>query len=103
MEAVLTSIPAAQHGEALRTIWGLDPIQLHDYYWAARGVQVVRLDDRSALVEGPELYLLTDHDTLVLFRMRSLVDPLSWIKPVVMIARVHDTRLHGYQERAVTD
>ena len=25
----------------LRTIWGLDPLQLHNRYWAAHGVQVV--------------------------------------------------------------
>jgi lipopolysaccharide/colanic/teichoic acid biosynthesis glycosyltransferase len=81
----------------------LDLIQLHDYYWAARGVQVVRLDDRSTLVEGPELFLLTDHDTLVLFRMHSLVELLSWIKPLVLFGRVHDTRAHGYQEHAMTD
>jgi lipopolysaccharide/colanic/teichoic acid biosynthesis glycosyltransferase len=88
---------------ATQTIWGLDPIQLHDYYWAARGVQVVRHDDRSALVDGPELFLLTDHDTLVLFRMRSLVELLSWIAPLVLLARVHDSQTLGYQERAVTD
>jgi lipopolysaccharide/colanic/teichoic acid biosynthesis glycosyltransferase len=85
------------------TLWGLDHIQLHDYYWAARGVQVVRLGDRSALVEGPELYLLTDHDTLVLARTRAVVDILSWIKPVVLIVRVHDTRQTGYREHAVVD
>src|SRR5690242_14977220 len=85
------------------TIWGLDQVQLHDYYWAARGVQVVRVGDRSALVEGPELYLLTDHDTFVLARVRSLVDLLSWVKPVVLIVRMHEKRSIGYREHAITD
>jgi lipopolysaccharide/colanic/teichoic acid biosynthesis glycosyltransferase len=103
MEATPHSIEPSRHAIATQTIWGLDLIQLHDYYWAARGVQVVRLDDRSALVEGPELFLLTDHDTLVLFRMQPLVELLSWIAPLVLFVRVHDTRTHGYQERAVSD
>ena len=67
------------------TLWGLDPIQLHDYYWAARGVQVVRLGEPSSVVGGAELFLLTDANTLVLFRVRSLLDTLSWIKPFVLI------------------
>jgi lipopolysaccharide/colanic/teichoic acid biosynthesis glycosyltransferase len=84
-----------------RTIWGLDLIQLHDYYWAARGVQVVRVGDRSALVEGPELYLLTGHDTLVLARTFPLLDTLSWIDPVVLLVRVHEERSTGYREYAI--
>src|SRR4051794_23501400 len=93
--------PAADFDVAASTIWGLDRVQLHDYYWAARGVQVVRVGDRSALVEGPELYLLTDRDTFVLARVRSLVELLSWVKPVVLLVRVHDTRAIGYRERAI--
>lgn len=33
-----------------RTLCGLTPIQIHDRYWAARGVQVVRQGDRSEIV-----------------------------------------------------
>jgi lipopolysaccharide/colanic/teichoic acid biosynthesis glycosyltransferase len=94
---------SAEKAAVSPTIWGLDQVQLHDYYWAARGVQVVRVGDRSALVEGPELYLLTDHDTFVLARVRSLVDLLSWVKPVVLIVRMHEKRSIGYREHAITD
>ena len=86
-----------------RTVWGLDLIQLHDYYWAARVVEVVRLDDRSTLVAGSELFLLTDHDTLVLFRMRSLVELLSWIAPLVLFGRIHEMRTLSYEEHAISD
>ena len=103
MNLMETTPPPTSPAPAAPTIWGLDLIQLHDYYWAARGVQVVRLDDRSTLVAGPELYLLTDHDTLVLFRMHSLVEPLSWIAPWVLFGRVHDARAQGYQEHAILD
>jgi lipopolysaccharide/colanic/teichoic acid biosynthesis glycosyltransferase len=103
MDALLASKPQSRHAVAMPTIWGLDLIQLHDYYWAARGVQVVRLDDPSTLVVGSELFLLTDHDTLLLFRMRSLVELLSWIEPLVLFGRVHESHMHGYQEHAVSD
>jgi lipopolysaccharide/colanic/teichoic acid biosynthesis glycosyltransferase len=82
------------------TIWGLDPIQLHDYYWAARGVQVVRLGEPSSVVEGAELFLLTDANTLVLFRIRPLIEMLSWVAPLVLFVRVHETRERPYQEFA---
>jgi lipopolysaccharide/colanic/teichoic acid biosynthesis glycosyltransferase len=108
-------IPAADDPAAVRrpardtvsnvdcpTIWGLDPIQLHDYYWAARGVQVVRLGAPSSVVEGAELFLLTDSDTLALFRVRSLIDTLSWVAPLVLFVRVHETRQRPYQEFADT-
>ena len=86
----------------LPTIWGLDAIQLHDYYWAARGVQVVRLGERSTVVEGAELFLLTDDQTLLLMRVRPLLDVLSWIAPTVLLVRVHDTCEQRYREYAIT-
>jgi lipopolysaccharide/colanic/teichoic acid biosynthesis glycosyltransferase len=86
----------------LPTVWGLDAIQLHDYYWAARGVQVVRLGERSTVVEGAELFLLTDDRTLLLMRVRPLLDILSWIAPTVLLVRVHDTRALRYREHAMT-
>jgi lipopolysaccharide/colanic/teichoic acid biosynthesis glycosyltransferase len=96
--------PSAQRAGATEapTIWGLDPVQLHDHYWAARGVQVVRLGAPSSVVEGAELYLLTDRNTLALFRVRPLLDTLSWAAPLVLIARVHEDCRRPYREHAVT-
>jgi lipopolysaccharide/colanic/teichoic acid biosynthesis glycosyltransferase len=88
---------------AFPTIWGLDPIQLHDYYWAARGVQVVRLGEPSSVVDGAEMFLLTDSHTLALFRVRGLIDTLSWVAPLVLFVRVHETRQRPYQEFADTE
>jgi lipopolysaccharide/colanic/teichoic acid biosynthesis glycosyltransferase len=85
------------------TIWGLEPVQLHDRYWAARGVQVVRQGDRSEIVDKAELFLLTDAQTLVMFRLRDLVDTLSWLKPRALCVRLRDQRKQGYRERVVTD
>lgn len=86
-----------------RTLCGLTPIQIHDRYWAARGVQVVRQGDRSEIVADAELFLLTDPRIMVVFRMRPLVDMLSWLKPDAVWLRLIDRRDHGYIEFAQTD
>ena len=47
-----------------RTIWGLDPVQLHTRYWASNGVQVVRQGEPSEIVRHAELFLLTESPNL---------------------------------------
>lgn len=84
------------------TVWGLNPIQLHDRYWAARGVQVVRQGEPSEIVDNAELFLLTDSRTLAIFKLMRIVDVFSWLKPDVLYVRLRDGREHGYQERAIT-
>ena len=85
------------------TIWGLDPLQLHDRFWAARGVQVVRQGETGPIREGAELYLLTDPGTLLLFSTRHFVDLLSWAKPDLLSLRIRNERNRGFQERAAND
>ncbi len=85
------------------TIWGLAPTELHDRFWAARGVQVVRLGESSEIVEDAELFLLIAPRLLTMFRIRPLVDLLSWIKPDILWVRIHHSVERGYRETAVTD
>jgi len=85
------------------TVWGLDALMLHDRFWAARGVQVVRQGQSSELVKHAELYLLVDRDSLSIFRLGRVIDTLSWLKPQVLFARIHDTHDPGYHERVITD
>ena len=85
-----------------RTIWGLDPVQLHNRYWAAHGVQVVRQGEPSEIVSHAELFLLTENDALTLFKLGPLMEALNWIKPQVMFVRLHDDRERGYRENVVT-
>jgi len=85
------------------TIWGLSPIQLHDRYWASRGVQVVRQGEPSDIVDGAELFLLTDSSSLVLFDLRPLLDVLCWTKPDLLYVRLVDNRDRGYTEHALAD
>src|SRR6266513_296802 len=67
-----------------RTIWGLDPLQLHTRYWAAHGVQVVRQGEPSEIVRHAELFLLTDPGSLTLFKLAPLMEALNWVKPQVL-------------------
>src|SRR6476646_10100881 len=71
---------AAAVPPSARTIWGLDPVQLHTRYWASLGVQVVRPGEPSEIVRHAELYLLTDPASLSLFKLGPLMDVLNWVK-----------------------
>ena len=84
-------------------LWGLSTTQLHDRFWASRGVQVVRQGERSEIVEGAELFLLMDPRSLAIFKLARLVDLLCWLKPDVLFVRLHDERERGYRERVLTD
>ncbi|MAE59834.1 MAG: hypothetical protein CMJ49_00600 [Planctomycetaceae bacterium] len=85
------------------TVWGLDLTQLHDRFWAARGVQVVRQGEPSEIVDDAELFLLTDPRLLCIFKMGRVIEVLSWEDPDVLWVRLHDRREHGYREDVVTD
>ena len=86
-----------------RTLWGLGPRELHDRFWAARGVQVVRRGVTADLDGDAELYLLTDRDCLTIFRLQQMVETFSWLRPHMLFVRLHNTRDHGYRERVITD
>src|SRR4051812_22869502 len=90
------------NGTPHRTIWGLDPLQLHTRYWAAHGVQVVRQGEPSQIVRHAELFLLTDPRSLCIFGLAPVMDVLNWIEPTVLFIRLHDTRERGYREKVVT-
>jgi lipopolysaccharide/colanic/teichoic acid biosynthesis glycosyltransferase len=85
------------------SVWGLDPIQLHARFWASRGVQVVRLGERSEIVPHAELFLLTDPRTLALFRLAGILDMLSWVAPDLVSIRLRDPRSGEYREQVVTE
>jgi lipopolysaccharide/colanic/teichoic acid biosynthesis glycosyltransferase len=86
-----------------RTIWGLDPQQLHTRYWAAHGVQVVRQGEPSEIVKHAELFLLADSGSLALFSLSPLMNALNWIKPQVLFVRLQDAHERPYRENVVTD
>lgn len=85
------------------TIWGLSPSELHDRFWASRGVQVVRPGEPSAIVPHAELYLLVDAAVLTIFRPAPLLDTFSWLSPDLMMVRITDPRAGEYTERVRSD
>ncbi len=84
------------------TLWGLSAPELHDRYWAAQGVQVVRPGGEEDLTSSG-LYLLIDPPTLMLFDLprilaRALTSPLgTWL------LRLEDSRCGQYREVVRTD
>lgn len=85
------------------TIWGLTPYELHDRFWASRGVQVVRPGQPSEIVEGAELFLMMPPHLLMIYRLRRIIEELSWIQPDLLWVRVRNKREERYREIAVTD
>jgi len=85
------------------TIWGLGPVELHDHFWAARGVHVVRQGEVRGLSPDAELFMLTDPRTFVMFRMRALVETLSWVRPAVTFVRVRGASRRDYREQVLSD
>jgi len=101
----LTAPTAPEEGRPPHpTIWGLTPHQLHDRFWASRGVCVVRpLDAQPPVRARTSLYLLIDSEALVLFD-----PPGGTSRPAEFgLAYVHtlsrDGAPHGSRERVVTD
>src|ERR671916_507467 len=101
--AASPAAPAPASASTPRTIWGLDPVQLHTRFWASHGVQVVRQGEPSEIVRHAELYLLIENDALSLFPLGPLMDALNWVKPQVLFVRLHDSRERAYREHVVLD
>lgn len=85
------------------TVWGLGPVQLHDRFWASRGVQVVRPGDAAPLVDDADLFLLSDARSLSVFRITQVIDTLHWLKPQMLFVRLHGAFEQGYSERVIVD
>src|SRR5437667_6349735 len=101
---MVSAAPATSSApQVSRTIWGLDPFQLHTRFWAAHGVQVVRQGEPSPIISHAELFLLTDPRSLVLFKLAPVMDVLNWVDPQVLFVRLRDTRERAYREEIVTD
>ena len=84
------------------TLWGLDPIQLHDRFWRAQGVQVVRRGEPSPLGDA-ELFLLIDAPTLTVFQLGKVLSRSAWHAPGAWLIRLCDDRPRSYREVVVTD
>jgi lipopolysaccharide/colanic/teichoic acid biosynthesis glycosyltransferase len=98
MIATLTEQTVDSSSPAFATIWGLDPLSLHDRYWASRGVQVVSVGQNTPVDHKAELYLLIDPARLVLFDLQNWIHLMNWTKPDLLLLRVHAKRNLDYRE-----
>jgi len=80
------------------TIFGCAPHEVHDRFWAAFGVLVVRRGEERPVPAGAELFLLCEPRTLLLFRVSQVLDVMQWLKPDVLVLRLRDARPRPYHE-----
>jgi lipopolysaccharide/colanic/teichoic acid biosynthesis glycosyltransferase len=86
-----------------RTIWGLDISRLHEQFWAAHGVQIVRTDEPPSINLSARAYLLLDSALMVLFHPGEIFDRSNRLTADLIYLRLHDAREQSFRERAVTD
>jgi lipopolysaccharide/colanic/teichoic acid biosynthesis glycosyltransferase len=82
-----------------RTIWGLDALGVHDQFWAAHGLQVIRPGEQTPISPNAIGYLLLNRQKMVIFSPVELRS--QWTRPDVLYLRLFEpSRL---RERVVTD
>ncbi|MEO1008380.1 MAG: sugar transferase [Planctomycetota bacterium] len=86
-----------------RTLFGLTPTEVHDRYWASRGVQVVRRAMPTPLAKHAQLFLLLQQRTLCVFELPPVVDRIVWADADLVVLRLRDSDDHAYRERIVAD
>ena len=86
-----------------RTIWGLTLSEVHDRFWASRGVQVVRPGEPSVIVPHAELYLLINPGVLAICRPAALLDSMSWADPDLVAVRLVDPGSGDFAEVVRSD
>jgi hypothetical protein len=86
---------ATPRARAPLTLWGLTPVDIHDRFWAARGIRVVRPGNDIGIggLQRAEAFLLLDQQALVIFELRSAVDRLHWTNTKLLSIRLRGTPL----------
>lgn len=82
-------------------VWGMNAQALHDAFWKARGVQVVRRGERARLERGADLFLLLDPGQMVLFELAALTDRLFWRDASVTRLRIAEPAPDRYGEKVI--
>jgi len=113
MIQTLQSPPAAMHirsstevdqrADESPTIWGLSPRELHDAFWAARGVQAITRSEPVHLQRAADLYLLIEPDQLCVFDLASIADRLTWRRAAVTRLRLTESDTQRYSEQVLLD
>lgn len=81
--------------------WGLSVLQLHDLFWAARGIQVVR-PQQPPDQRGPNVYMLLANDCGVFAPVMPLLKRLRWGGVRWLRVRLVDRSDATYHERVLS-
>src|SRR5882757_7259392 len=84
-----------------RTVWGLDTLRLHDHYWAAQGVQVIRPGDLAPVLPNAVAFLLLNRGVTALFAPEMATNRQQWLRSDFLYLRLHTAK--QFRERIVTD
>jgi lipopolysaccharide/colanic/teichoic acid biosynthesis glycosyltransferase len=84
-------------------LWGLSILELHDRYWASRGVQAIRPSGARPRSSGTRLFLLLDDDQVALFDLKPVLSRMNWVKPRVLRVRIVQQDPVEYAESIRTD
>ncbi|MHC4416230.1 MAG: sugar transferase [Planctomycetota bacterium] len=95
--------PEAGASRPAPTVWGLDARGLHDHYWAAHGVKVVRRGVGSGAGTEAGTYLLLEPHELALFDLTRAASRLPRRRSGALGVRVIEPDAEHYSERVVAD
>ena len=101
--AIIPAPKVSRSAPATPSVWGLTPVELHDAYWRARGIQCVRRGRRVEPDRDAEMYLLLDPGLLVVFDLGRLRDRLTWHGAPLTRLRLDDADDDAYSEHVVVD
>jgi lipopolysaccharide/colanic/teichoic acid biosynthesis glycosyltransferase len=85
------------------TIWGLRPQVVHDCYWAAHGVQVVRQGSREELSTRAALFLLSAPEWLVHFDLGRVAPACRRKRHRLVHLTLWEPQRDGYRESVTVD
>ncbi|MGC9258449.1 MAG: hypothetical protein ACP5I8_00015 [Phycisphaerae bacterium] len=77
------------------TVWGYSPSALHDLFWLAREVAIVRSGSTAPLSPDARVFLLTCPGRLFRLHLRYVLDRLFWMPRAVYLIGIHPPTWHN--------
>ena len=82
-------------------VWGLNVPELHDRFWASRGVRVVRRGGHDAPLGGPGPFLLLEPEDLVIFDLYEAARKLPRRRRSLLRAVIIESDIPSYAEQVI--
>lgn len=85
------------------TLWGFGARAMHAARWRSRGVQVVHHGSDFKAALGAELYLLLEHDQMVLFDLAQLGEAMVWNQAFATRVQIVESVSDSVREDVIAD